>query len=215
LKLRVAEVSGTGSVRQLVWLNDISYGEKYEGEFDTTLLVPAEGSTGTGLKVTVISTPTSGNGINPGRGGTIFISSTNNLQVDATFTGNRIDTRSINNLDQPIINAYNHFTTFLEFKQPEITQVSIRLEAELSQTATMTSGLILQNIKNNVQKLFEVTPDYIGKGLKLSDIYTAVMNTPNVKWCRVLSPLDNVEVNKNGLLILSGVEITEVIQNFK
>ena len=70
-------------------------------------------------------------------------------------------------------------------------------------------------LKNNVQKLFEVTPDYIGKGLKLSDIYTAVMNTPNVKWCRVLSPLDNVEVNKNGLLILSGVEITEVIQNFK
>lgn len=215
LQLRVSTVDNSGAVLNAVWLKNISYGTPYNGEFATTLTVPQEGSTGSGFVVNITSTLSSGNGQEAGVGGTIEITSYNNLQVQASFTGNRIDTRSINNLDQPILNQYNHFTTFLEFKQPEITQVRIKVEAELSQTATLTSGIILQNIKNNISKLFEVTPDYIGKSLKLSDIYTAVMKTPNVTWCRVLSPLDNIDVNKNGLLILSNVEVIEVIQNFK
>ena len=151
----------------------------------------------------------------PGSGGTISITSKNNLQVECTFTGNRIETRTINNVDQPIMEQYNHFTTYMEFKQPEITQVDIRIEAELAQTAKVTSGVILQNIRNNLQHLFDITPDYIGKGLKLSDIYSAVMKTEYVNWCRVITPLDNINVDKNGLLILSNLEITEVIKTFK
>lgn len=215
LRLRVATVDNSGAVLGIVWLNRVTYGNKYDGEFDTTLVIPQSGSTGTGLKLTINSQLGSGKDGVPGSGGTISITSKNNLQVECTFTGNRIETRTINNVDQPIMEQYNHFTTYMEFKQPEITQVDIRIEAELAQTAKVTSGVILQNIRNNVQHLFDITPDYIGKGLKLSDIYSAVMKTEYVNWCRVITPLDNINVDKNGLLILSNLEITEVIKTFK
>lgn len=215
LQLRVTTVDSYGTVLNAVWLKNESYGKEYTGEHQTTLVSSPEGSSGTGLVVELSSTLKSGVDGVAGSGGTIQITSTNNLQLEASFTGNRIDTQDINYLDQPIISQYNHFTTYLEFKQPEITQVTIRVEAELSTTATITSGIILQNIKNNIQNLFNITPDYIGKGLKLSDIYTAVMKTEHVTWCRVLTPLDNIDVEKNGLLIASNITVVEKIPEYK
>ena len=64
-------------------------------------------------------------------------------------------------------------------------------------------------------KLFDVTPDYLGKGLKLSDVYTAVMSTPNVKWCKVLEPVDNIEVNVDEFLIQTYITVNEVIKEYK
>ena len=215
LQLRVTTVDSYGTVLNAVWLKNESYGKEYTGEHQTTLVSSPESSSGTGLIVELSSTLRSGVDGVAGSGGTIQITSTNNLQLEASFTGNRIDTQDINYLDQPIISQYNHFTTYLEFKQPEITQVTIRVEAELSTTATITSGIILQNIKNNIQNLFNITPDYIGKGLKLSDIYTAVMKTEHVTWCRVLTPLDNIDVEKNGLLIASNITVVEKIPEYK
>ena len=69
--------------------------------------------------------------------------------------------------------------------------------------------------RNNVTKLFDITPDYIGKGLKLSDIYQAIKSTEYVDWCKVNTPLDNIEINKNGLMILASLDITEVPASFK
>lgn len=207
---RVSGVNTYGEVLSLTFENRLSLGAEYNGTFETTT-----NGTGTGLKLNVFSTCMSGNGVTPARGATIDVTTSNNLEITASFTGNKIDTNDTNEYDQPIINKYNHFTTYLEFKQPEIEQISISAEVSLSTTASITSGIIIQNIKNNIQKLFEITPDYIGKGLKLSDIYTAIMNTPNVKWCRVLAPTDNVEVAMNKLLLLNTINITEIVDEFK
>lgn len=215
LKLKVATVDNSGAVLGLVWINDVTFDKGYNGELQTTLYNSPSGSSGTGLKVKLTAISGSGDGTTAGHNGTIQITSSNNLQVEASFSGNRIDTQSINNLDQPIINQYNHFTTFLEFKQPIITQIQIRAEVELVENANISSGIIIQNIKNNINKLFNITPNYIGSGIKLSDIYKAITDTQYVKWCKVLTPLDNITVEKNGLLILSSLEIIEIIQKFK
>ena len=75
--------------------------------------------------------------------------------------------------------------------------------------------MIMQDIKNNVNELFRIRPDYLGKSLKLSDIYTAVMSTPNVKWCKVLEPVDNIDANVDEFLIPTYITINEVIKEYK
>lgn len=146
------------------------------------------------------------------RKGTITIESESNLGVDVSFKGNKIDTQDINYLDQPMMDKYNHFTTYLEFKQPEVEQIDIMLKVSLSASAYITSDMIKQEITNNVTKLFELKPDSMCKGLKISDIYTAVMKTPNVNWCKVMKPTDNINANRNTVMVLSNLTIREVIE---
>lgn len=215
LTLRVTSVDNSGAVLGIIWMNNITLDKGYNGKLATTLTSGTQGSSGSGLKVTLTSSLSSGVDGIPGKGATIQITSSNNLQVEASFTGNRIDTQNINSLDQPIINKYNHFTTYLEFKQPEIVQAAIKIEVELDTNTTISSGVILQNVKNNITSLFDITPSYMGKGLKLSDIYKAATSTEYVKWCRVLTPLDNIDINENELLILSTLDIIEIIPVFK
>ena len=215
LTVRIATVDASGTVLGAVWVNNMTFNQEFKGEYETTLISSPEGSNGSGLELTLESELCSGRNGVPGKNATISITSSDNLQVDASFTGNRIDTKTINHLDQPIIDQYNHFTTFLEFKQPEIIQVKININISLAKDAPITSGIIIQNVKNNVSNLFNLTPDFMGKGLKLSDVYTAVMKTPYVDWCKVTSPLDNIDIPKNGLMILSSVDVVETNISFK
>lgn len=222
LKVRIATVNSEGTALSVVWNKSMTISKNYgptdgseSKRYETTLVESLENSSGSGLVLDINTTLLSGaNGV-PGTNGTVSISSINNLQVQANFVGNRIDSQDINYLDQPIINKFNHFTTFLEFKQPEITQVGISAVVSLDINASITSGTIIQNIKNNILKLFEITPDYIGKGLKISDIYAAIKNTPNVKWCKVTSPTDNIDIPNNNIMISSFINITETVEEFK
>ena len=176
---------------------------------------PADSSTGIGFEFKIVTTCMSGSANGQGAGGTIKILSENNLQVTVQFTGNRIDTNDINKIDQPIINKYNHFTTYTEFVQPEANPVSITLDVSLDTSSSRSSGMIIQEVKNAVASLFEITPDFLGSGLKVSDIYTAVMAVPGVNWCLVTSPTNNIEVKQNELMTLQGVTVNEVIKEFK
>ena len=227
IRFRVTGISSDnlGNVTSVVILSDYNktLGLALGGDtvYETELVSSPNGGgllLGTGLKLRLKNTPMSGYSLNGewrlGNGASIIITPNYNLQMSASFVGNRIDTQNINRADQPIIEKFNHFTTFLEYKQPEIIQVGITIKAELNTTAAITSGIIIQNIKNNVAKLFEVTSDYIGKGLKLSDIYTAVMSTPNVNWCKVIVPNDNVDIPMNGLLISSYIDVIETVAEY-
>ena len=176
---------------------------------------PADNSAGTGFELNLITTCMSGSSNGQGTGATIKIISENNLQVTASFTGNRIDTNDINKIDQPIINKYNHFTTYTEFVQPEASPVAISLDVSLDTTSSRSSGMIIQEIKNAIASLFEITPDFLGSGLKVSDIYTTVMAVPGVNWCIVTSPTNNIEVKQNELMTLQTVTVNEVIKEFK
>ena len=209
VKIKVTNINNhsTGEVSSYDILDNISVGTQYNGTYN------AIGGHGSGLQVKIKAISKSGyyEGTTniPGTGGKINISSEENLQVEASFIGNKIDSNDILYLDQPIINKYNHFTTFLEFKQPEITQIGITAYVKIVKNAPITSGIILQNVKNNIAKLFEITPDYIGKGLKLSDIYKAITNTKYVEWAKIVEPTDNVDVIMNGILIHSYINVIE------
>lgn len=176
---------------------------------------PDDASAGEGFTFTIKTECMSGNTNGQGSGATIKVNSENNLQVTASFTGNRIDTNDINKIDQPIINKYNHFTTYTEFVQPEANPISITLDVELDTSSSRSSGIIIQEIKNAVASLFEIKPNFLGSGLKISDIYTAVMGVPSVKWCLVTSPTNNVEVKQNELMTLQSVTVNEIIKEFK
>lgn len=223
LKLKITATGNNGEVLQAVWLNSLLVNtdgiinnfiqENKQGTV-TTSYVGEQGS-GTGLTVNISMVLASGNGQTPGQNGTISIDSNNNIEVVSSFVGNRIDNQDTSHLDQPIIEKYNHFTTYMEFVQPKVRQVPITINAFLSTSASITSNMIIQEIKNNISKLFEITPDYIGKGLKLSDIYTAVMSTPNVQWCKVLDPVDNIEAEVDEFLISTYITVNEVIKEYK
>ena len=227
LKLKITAVNVFGEVLQAVWMNSIlvdtdtesvdtfiaNYEEAEESE--RGMNCTTSGGSGQNLSINIAMTRASGDGETLGNGATILITSDTNIEVSSSFVGNRIDTQDINYLDQPIIEKYNHFTTYMEFVQPKVRQVEVTIDASLSTTAAITSNMIIQDIKNNVNKLFDVTPDYLGKSLKLSDIYTAVMSTPNVNWCKVLEPVDNIEVNVDEFLIPTYITINEVIKEYK
>ena len=215
LKLRVVTIDGVGGVLSVVWIKDYMLDKAMDGKFETTLVNSPTNSSGTGLKVNLVSKSCSGQSGNTGKGGTINIMSNPNLQVEAGFTGNRINTEDVGHYDQPIIDQYNHFTTYLEFKQPEVQQVELKVKVSLVKDSKFTSGVVLQNVKNSINKLFMITPDYLGKGLKLSDIYASVYVVDGVEWCKILTPVDNIEVDKNVLLIPTLIDIEEVITPFK
>ena len=228
IALKITAKNSYGGVLQAVWVNSILVDTDSESidEFISNYFTPPSGheqgvayktigGSGTGLTVNINMARASGDGTTLGEGGTILITSNSNVEVSSAFVGNRIDTQDVNYLDQPIIEKYNHFTTYMEFVQPKVKQVAITIDASLSTSATITSNMIIQDIKNNVNKLFDVTPDYLGKGLKLSDVYTAVMSTPNVKWCKVLEPVDNIEVNVDEFLIQTYITVNEVIKEYK
>lgn len=221
IKLKITATDDKGHVKQAIWLNNllvntdntIGFVNDYynKGASTITTSYPNGDGSGTGLTINISMALASGNGQN----GTISIDSNNNIEVASSFVGNRIDNQDTSHLDQPIIEKYNHFTTYMEFVQPKVRQVPITINAFLSTSASITSNMIIQEIKNNVSKLFEITPDYIGKGLKLSDIYTAVMSTPNVQWCKVLDPVDNIEAEVDEFLISTYITVNEVIKEYK
>ena len=216
---RVTSVNAYGQVVSVILTNDLSIGTEYTGEYETVSVYSPESTHGTGLKLTVFSKINTGyynsEDVNiPGSGGKILITSSKNLQVNASFAGNKIDTDDIIHLDQPILEKYNHFTTYLEFKQPEITQVGITAYVKIANNAPITSGVILQNVKNNIAALFDITPDYIGKGLKLSDIYKAITDTQYVEWTKVTEPIDNFDVSVNGIVMSSYINVIEEIEQY-
>lgn len=210
LQLRVVTTDTYGTVKTVVWVNNTSVGTNYTGTYATSLYIASTGSTGTGLTVSITGTATSGTGDVLGSGATLNISSADNLSVETQFIGNRIDEQNINFLDQPIINKYNHFTTFLEFCQPEIIQQGITINVSLNPTSSRTSALIIQDIKNKVAELFAINSKSIGRGLKLSDLYYAVKQISEVEWCKVIEPLDNVNILPYGLMVYSHINVIEV-----
>ena len=161
-------------------------------------------TSGTGLRINAPHTA--------GNGATLKIETKDNLGISAAFTGNKMDLSAVALFDQPIIKEYNHFTTYLEFEQPEIKQQSIVVNVSLAKNTSTTSGIILQNVKNALYNLFNLKPDSIGKGLKLSTIYTTIMSVKDVEWCKVLLPVGNVDTAINELLVPATIKIIDVTE---
>lgn len=135
-----------------------------------------------------------------GSGGKISIDSTTTVNIYGSYTGNFYTNTDIQSFDLPIINKYNHFTTYLEFKQPHIKNIKIEMNVEYENITTY------QEVKNNiitaVNQMFDLKPYSIGSALNVSDIWKTVNNISGIKRFNVITPSDNITCLPYELLML-------------
>lgn len=223
ITLRISTEPFDNTIQEVKLLNRDSFVGHLEGTYDCDFMFAPPGTSGStpeeaalipSFKIKIKSKPLFTATVAP-ENGTIKIESTSNMEVDASFTGNRISKEVIDSIDQVTINEYNHFTTSVEFKQPKVTQVDVKVMATLEPDASRSSALIIQDIKNNITDLFTITPDYMGKGLRISDIYLATMKVAGVSYCKVALPSDNVIVPPNTFMILGDLEVIESAELYR
>jgi len=161
-------------------------------------------------KITVSNADLTGT---PGSGGTISITSESSVNLYGSYTGNFYSNRDIQATDLPTINKYNHFTTYLEFRQPLIKNVTIAVNVEYENITNY------QTVHNEVSKainaLFDLHAFSIGSTLNVSDIWKAVNSVEGVKRFNVLTPLDNIDCLPYELLVLpaENLIINDIINN--
>lgn len=135
-----------------------------------------------------------------GSGGTISIMSNSTINVYGSYTGNFYTNADIQSADLPVINKYNHFTTYIEFKQPLIKNVTIEANIEYENVTNY------QTVRNNViaaiNALFDLQPYSIGSSLNVSDIWKAINSVEGVRRFNVITPLNNIDTLPYELLML-------------
>ena len=124
-------------------------------------------------------------------GAKITIESTATLKMTGTYTGNYYSNVDIQASDLPTINKYNHFTTYLEFKQPRIKNVSIEVTLEYENVSTYQT--VKANVVKAIHSLFDLKPFSIGKTLNISDIWKAINEVAGVKRFIVTNPTNNID----------------------
>ena len=147
-------------------------------------------------------------GSRSGSGAKLTITSQDAIGVYGTFIGNAYSTATAQSIDSPIIEQYNHFTTYTEFKQPRVKNVKIDVTVEYSDSYSYRDTK--KKVEEAIYSIFEITPYYIGKSLNVSDIWEAINNVAGVKRFMVTAPTANVECNpyefislpKNNLTII-------------
>jgi hypothetical protein len=147
----------------------------------------------------------------PGSGAKIIISSSPAIDIFANLTGNSYTLSETQRLDEPIIEEYNHFTTYMEFKQPRLKNVKIILNVEYEDN--INTNVVEVNIRQAVADVFKITPYFIGQNIPINKIWKAVQSVENIKRFSVAYPLEDITCEDNELLILhdSDLVIKEIV----
>lgn len=122
---------------------------------------------------------------------TISISSSSILDMYANYTGNYYTNADIQAADLPILNKYNHFTTYMEFKQPHLKNLNIEIDLEYDDVTNYQTTKT--NVINAINALFELQPYSMGATCNVSDIWKAVNSVQGVKRFNVLNPVNNID----------------------
>ena len=126
-----------------------------------------------------------------GSGATISINSESILKVTASYTGNYYTNSDIQAFDLPILNKYNHFTTYIEFKQPRIKNVLIEVNVEYENISTYQT--VKANLIKAINEMFDLKPFSIGKTLNVSDIWKTISKVEGINRFIVVTPVDNID----------------------
>lgn len=148
-----------------------------------------------------------------GSGAKVTITSSSIVNLYANYTGNYYTNKDIQAADLPIMNKYNHFTTYMEFKQPRIKNIEIYLTLEYDD---ITSFEVTKNkVIEAVMGLFEIHPNSMGTGGNVSDIWKAVNSVPGIKRFNVTSPVNNIACMPYELLVLpkENLHIEDILTN--
>ena len=135
-----------------------------------------------------------------GMGGTITVSSTATLKATGSYIGNFYSNSDIQAADLPTINKYNHFTTYIEFKQPRIKNVKLNIVLEYENVSNYQS--VKKNVITAINNVFEITPEYLGKSLDVSKIWKAINSVEGIKRFLVVDPINNIDCMPYELIML-------------
>lgn len=135
-----------------------------------------------------------------GSGGTITVSSTSTLKATGSYIGNFYSNVDIQAADLPTINKYNHFTTYIEFKQPRIKNVKLNVVLEYENVSNYQT--VKKNVITAINNVFEITPDYLGKSLDVSKIWKAINSVDGIKRFLVVDPISNIDCMPYELIML-------------
>jgi hypothetical protein len=147
-----------------------------------------------------------------GTGATIKIASEKAIDIFGNFTGNAYKEADIEAVDYPILQKYNHFTTYVEFRQPRIKNVRVAVQIEYDNNQVYQE--IRNRVINAINSVFEVTPYYMGKDLNVSDIWGAIYKVDGIKRFIVNYPTSNIHCEPFEILLLPKTGLTvETIEN--
>lgn len=135
-----------------------------------------------------------------GSGATITINSISTMTILASYTGNFYSNSDIQAFDLPIIDKYNHFTTYLEFRQPRIKNINIEVSIEYENNTDYT--MVKNQVIDAITKIFDITPYYIGSPLNVSTIWKAINSVNGVKRFIVTTPQENINCEPFELITL-------------
>lgn len=121
---------------------------------------------------------------------TISIESTPAIMIYGSTVGDAYSVKETEARDKSIIDKYNHFTTYIEFKQPRVKNTNIELTVEYENNNSYLQTK--QNIIDAVHNVFELTPYYIGKTINVSEIWKAVNSVEGVKRFIVHTPTQDI-----------------------
>lgn len=145
-------------------------------------------------------------GSNAGSGAKITVYSNDAMGVYASFTGNAYNTATAQSVDSPVLEKYNHFTTYTEFKQPRVKAAKINVTVEYNNISTYKE--VKQKVKEAINSIFTITPYYIGKSLDVSDIWAAINNVAGVRRFIVNYPTENIECQPYEFITLPESNLT-------
>lgn len=141
-----------------------------------------------------------------GTGAKLTITSENAIGIYGTFIGNAYSTATAQATDSPVIEQYNHFTTYTEFKQPRAKNVKIDVTIEYSDSYSYKDTR--KKVEEAIYSIFEVTPYYIGKSLDVSDIWAAINSVEGVKRFMVTTPTNNIDCKPYEFISLPNNNLT-------
>lgn len=107
--------------------------------------------------------------------------------------------------DYAFLKKINHFTTEVEYKELKLKRIDISVKVIYSQSTELSSLKI--RVEKAITDMFAVTQGRIGQSLRVSSLYSTIMNVEGVVYCIKNLPVDDIEANVDEILYLSKLDI--------
>lgn len=124
--------------------------------------------------------------------------------IQSTYTGETVNDSQLIK-DKAFIKKYNHFTTYIQYKKPVAVSLDIKGTVIYSRDADLAA--LKNNVETAVRNMFTIVPGYIGSGFKLSKLYHAIMSIDGVKYCNIMSPTANKDIELYEFIMLSDLNL--------
>lgn len=107
--------------------------------------------------------------------------------------------------DYAFLKKINHFTTEVEYRDLKLKRVDIDVKVIYSNSTDVST--LKSNVEEAITGLFAVTQGRIGQSLRVSTLYSTIMNVDGVVYCIKNLPVDDIEANVDEILYLSKLNI--------